>query len=145
MQQWKVKLPIKIKIFSWLVLRNSTLTKDNLRRRGWKGNDHCQFCGVSETSDHLFFLDVLWLSLCGMLWHVLLACQISLGVVLFYLIGLFPVFRIEVLKILQRWSSNCHWIDCRALLQKGDGCGMLHDGTRRIRQVLQEVVNMAHG
>ena len=51
---WKAKLPQKIKIFLWLVLRNSILTKDNLVRRGWKGSVNCHFCGDVETINHLF-------------------------------------------------------------------------------------------
>ncbi|XP_010236662.1 uncharacterized protein LOC104584189 [Brachypodium distachyon] len=31
---WNLKIPLKIKIFTWLAVRNSILTKDNLLRRG---------------------------------------------------------------------------------------------------------------
>jgi len=41
---WKVKLPLKIKIFMWLVIQNSILNKDNLGKRKWKGNKSCAFC-----------------------------------------------------------------------------------------------------
>lgn len=30
------------------------LTKDNLIKRGWQGNDSCIFCAEPETGDHLF-------------------------------------------------------------------------------------------
>jgi hypothetical protein len=52
---WKSKLPQKIKIFIWLVVRNKILTKDNLKKRNWKGSQDCCFCGCDETIDHLFF------------------------------------------------------------------------------------------
>jgi hypothetical protein len=52
---WKSKLPHKIKVFFWLVVRNKILTKDNLRKRCWIGSLNCCFCGVDETIDHLFF------------------------------------------------------------------------------------------
>lgn len=35
---WKIKMPPRVKVFMWLVLRNSILTKDNLLRRGWAGD-----------------------------------------------------------------------------------------------------------
>ena len=52
---WKSKLPQKIKIFIWLVVRNKILTKDNLKKRNWNGSQECCFCGVDESIDHLFF------------------------------------------------------------------------------------------
>jgi hypothetical protein len=52
---WKSKLPQKIKIFIWLVVRNKILTKDNLKKRNWNGSLECCFCGVDESIDHLFF------------------------------------------------------------------------------------------
>jgi hypothetical protein len=52
---WKSKLPQKIKVFLWLVIRNKILTKDNLRKRNWKGSDECCFFGGMESIDHLFF------------------------------------------------------------------------------------------
>jgi hypothetical protein len=52
---WKSKLPQKIKIFIWLVVRNKILTKDNLKKRNWNGSQACCFCGYDESTDHLFF------------------------------------------------------------------------------------------
>jgi hypothetical protein len=52
---WKSKLPHKIKVFIWLVVRNKILTKDNLKKRNWHGSWDCCFCGCSEAVDHLFF------------------------------------------------------------------------------------------
>jgi hypothetical protein len=52
---WKSKLPQKIKIFMWLVVRNKILTKDNLKKRNWNGSLECCFCGVDESIDNLFF------------------------------------------------------------------------------------------
>lgn len=46
---WKLKLPLKIRVFLWLMIKNSILTKDNLIRRGWTGNEECHFCGVKES------------------------------------------------------------------------------------------------
>jgi hypothetical protein len=52
---WKSKLPQKIKVFIWLVITNKILTKDNLKKRNWKGSSECCFCGGLESIDHLFF------------------------------------------------------------------------------------------
>jgi hypothetical protein len=39
---WKTKIPMKVKIFLWLMIKCSVLTKDNLLRRGWTGDPHCK-------------------------------------------------------------------------------------------------------
>ena len=35
---WKLKAPLKIKIFLWYLRRGVILTKDNLAKRNWQGN-----------------------------------------------------------------------------------------------------------
>ena len=35
---WKAKIPLKIKVFMWLVKSNAILTKDNLSKKGWQGD-----------------------------------------------------------------------------------------------------------
>jgi hypothetical protein len=52
---WKAKIPLKIKIFLWLVEQNAIITKDNLIKRKWKGYRSCAFCNENETINHLFF------------------------------------------------------------------------------------------
>jgi hypothetical protein len=42
-QFWKAKIPLKIKIFMWLVMQNAILTKDNLLKRKWVGGPSCAF------------------------------------------------------------------------------------------------------
>lgn len=51
---WKLKVPLKIKVFMWLISKNSILTRDNLLHRGWKGPKECVFCGSDESIDHFF-------------------------------------------------------------------------------------------
>jgi hypothetical protein len=46
---------MKVKVFMWLAVRKSILTKDMLQPRGWRGDEKCQFCGGNETIIHLFF------------------------------------------------------------------------------------------
>ena len=52
---WKLKAPLKIKIFLWYLRRGVVLTKDNLTKRNWQGNQQCCFCHENKTIQHLFF------------------------------------------------------------------------------------------
>ena len=51
---WKLKAPLKIKIFLWYLRRGVILTKDNLVKRNWQGNQQCCFCHENEIIQHLF-------------------------------------------------------------------------------------------
>ena len=39
----------------WYLYKGVTLTKDNLARKNWKGNNKCCFCNNNESIQHLFF------------------------------------------------------------------------------------------
>jgi hypothetical protein len=52
---WKAKIPLKIKIFMWMVAQKAILTKDNMIIRKWQGDLGCYFCGDDENIDHLLF------------------------------------------------------------------------------------------
>lgn len=55
LNQLRLKIPLKVKIFSWILLRKRLLTADRLIRRGCLVDQHCIFCAVfSESCDHLF-------------------------------------------------------------------------------------------
>jgi hypothetical protein len=45
---WKLKLPLKIKVFIWYLYKRVTLTKDNLARRQWQGDMKCCFYSSNE-------------------------------------------------------------------------------------------------
>jgi hypothetical protein len=64
---WKIKIPLKISVFLWLLYREAIVTKDNLVKRNWHGNVMCYFCNNIETIQHLFF-DC---SLSKFLWRVI--------------------------------------------------------------------------
>jgi hypothetical protein len=52
---WKWKIPLKLKIFTWLVDKNKISTWDNLLRKGWNGPNICQLCKKDEeTIPHIF-------------------------------------------------------------------------------------------
>jgi hypothetical protein len=52
---WKIKVPLKIRIFLWFLQKKVILTKDNLKKRNWQGCAKCFFCDQDETIQHLFF------------------------------------------------------------------------------------------
>ena len=52
---WKMKIPLKTKVFAWYLRRGVILTKDNLVKRNWHGSKKCVFCQHDETITHLFF------------------------------------------------------------------------------------------
>jgi hypothetical protein len=41
---WKMKIPLKTKVFGLYLRRGVILTKDNLAKRNWHGNKSCIFC-----------------------------------------------------------------------------------------------------
>ncbi|XP_020102569.1 uncharacterized protein LOC109720094 [Ananas comosus] len=52
---WRLKIPPKIKIFTWLLLRKRLPTADRLLICGLIVDEHCVFCASStENCDHLF-------------------------------------------------------------------------------------------
>jgi hypothetical protein len=61
---WKLKIPLKIKVFMWFLNSKVLLTKDNLAKRNWKGCTKCCFCDSIETVQHLFlscpFAQIIW-------------------------------------------------------------------------------------
>jgi hypothetical protein len=62
---WKWKLPLKLKIFTWITLKRKIPTWDLLQKIGWTGPNICQLCfRGEETSDHLFihfqFTHLVW-------------------------------------------------------------------------------------
>ena len=52
---WKLKLPLKIKIFLWYRQRGVILTKDNLAKRNWTSSQKFCFCYHNATITHLFY------------------------------------------------------------------------------------------
>jgi len=52
---WKLKLPLKIKVFMWYLYKRVNLTKDNLARRQWQGDRRCCFYSSNESIQHLLF------------------------------------------------------------------------------------------
>lgn len=52
---WNLKAPLRVTIFTWLMLRRKILTVDNLIRKGWQMPNRCIMCkSAQETVQHLF-------------------------------------------------------------------------------------------
>jgi hypothetical protein len=51
---WKLRIPLKIKVFMWYLIKNIVLTKDNLAKKQWKGSLKCVACILDESIQHLF-------------------------------------------------------------------------------------------
>lgn len=52
---WNIIVPLKVKIFMWILLKNRFQTKGNLVFKGWRGDPRCAMCLTTvETSEHLF-------------------------------------------------------------------------------------------
>jgi hypothetical protein len=50
---WKMKIPLKIKIFGWYLRRGVILTKDNLVKRNWHGSTRCVFLSSGRNNQTL--------------------------------------------------------------------------------------------
>jgi hypothetical protein len=66
---WSWNLPLKIRLFNWLLLNNSILTWDNLCCRGFCGPGFCILCNQAEESvSHLMcncaFIQAVWEKIC---------------------------------------------------------------------------------
>ena len=59
-----LKIPLKIKIFFWYLLKRVLLTKNNIAKKNWDGSHKCYFCNCNEMIQHLFFdchhAKILW-------------------------------------------------------------------------------------
>ena len=52
---WTIKAPMRVMVFTWLLMRNKILTIDNLMARGWEMANMCYMCrSQSESVQHLF-------------------------------------------------------------------------------------------
>jgi hypothetical protein len=54
-KMWKCRLPMKLKIFMWLVFHGRVQAGVVLGGMSWKGDTRCVICSVLETIDHIFF------------------------------------------------------------------------------------------
>jgi hypothetical protein len=55
LEVWNVKLPLKIRIFLWMLWHDRVLTGEQRQIRKGKESEKCIYCGIFETRNHLFF------------------------------------------------------------------------------------------
>ena len=79
---WKLKVPSKVAVFAWRLLKDRLPTRDNLRRKQIELQDYlCPFCRIMEESaSHLFFHcskilplwweSLSWVNLVGVFPHI---------------------------------------------------------------------------
>jgi hypothetical protein len=54
---WKLKIPLKIKIFSWYLQTGIILKKDNLVRKNWKGGSEVLLFTMLMKQSNIYFFD----------------------------------------------------------------------------------------
>jgi hypothetical protein len=64
---WKMKVPLKIKVFMWFLHRMVILTNDNLIKRNWNGNQSCFFV-ITRNQYNIFFFEC---PLAKIIWHII--------------------------------------------------------------------------
>jgi hypothetical protein len=52
---WKLILPPRVHVFTWLVMNNKIISRDNLKKRNLNKHETCVFCSCNESVQHLFF------------------------------------------------------------------------------------------
>jgi hypothetical protein len=169
---WKLKVPLKIKIFLWYMRRGVILTKDNLAKRNWQGSVRCCFCHNDETIQHLFFkcpfARAIW-SIVQVATNLYLPQSVS-NLFGTWLWGLDKEQKLLALtgaaaicwaiwrcrndivfdrKIMNDPSqviySATHWLRTWNILQKPGVRDTVLASCRRLEQVLQECFSQAHG
>ena len=53
---WKVRLPLKIKLFLWQMFRDKLPTSLNVAKRNGPADGPCALCGAPEDANHVFFI-----------------------------------------------------------------------------------------
>ena len=66
---WKSTVPLKVKVFSWLALKDQILSRANLIKRGWQGPSHCCICGHHDEIVMCIFFHY---SISRLIWNFLL-------------------------------------------------------------------------
>lgn len=52
---WRTPIPLKIKIFFWLMLRGRIQAASQLKKMKWKSSPYCKLCGELEDVNHFMF------------------------------------------------------------------------------------------
>jgi hypothetical protein len=52
---WTLKMPLRIKVFCWLVIIDRIFTKENLMNKGWKNRNYASFAMISRPKSICYF------------------------------------------------------------------------------------------
>jgi hypothetical protein len=170
---WKTKIPMKVRIFLWLMVKCSVLTKDNLMRKGWTGDPHCHFCNKTESIDHLLFS----CALAKLVWQVIL-CAFQLvrppentADLFGNWIKSFPKDQRHLVMcgasavcwVLWKTRNDvcfnravvsdptitiyrlCNFLNNWAILQKNQDQGKVEEGVLKVKLVIREAYTRSHG
>jgi zinc-binding in reverse transcriptase len=66
---WKLNVPLRFKVFAWLMLLNIILITDSLKKRGWVLPNICVMCRADEESVHHLLNSCVYIRLLS---HILL-------------------------------------------------------------------------
>lgn len=68
---WQAKIPLKVKIFIWLLNKDRIQAAEQLKKKKWKGPANCKMCNQIETPSHIMFdcavANYLWCQICDVL------------------------------------------------------------------------------
>jgi hypothetical protein len=54
MSLWRVRLPLKIKVFLWQICNEKIQSAEQLKKKNWSGPLECKLCGEIESTNHIF-------------------------------------------------------------------------------------------
>lgn len=69
---WGSKDSIKSRVFLWQMQKNRIKLAEQLKRKKWKGDEHCKLCGVAEDAAHIIFdcpVAILQLAIFRYIWE----------------------------------------------------------------------------
>jgi hypothetical protein len=169
---WRIKAPLKIKIFLWYLRRGVLLTKDNLAKRNWKGSKACNFCQGNETIQHLFFE----CRFARMVWSMMFwalgvpkptstsnmfgnwLSQFDKKLKNLALLGVATIcwslwlsrndlvfqkkFNMSPLQVI---FTTTHWLRSWVVLQRHDQQSIVMEASQRLEQVATKFLSQAHG
>lgn len=81
---WKSKIPVEVKICIWMTFHD----KIQLKKRKWKGEQNCKFCGLQEMTDHVLFTCLLGTFACSFACSTLTLHSVPISCSSFYRIFL---------------------------------------------------------
>ena len=96
MDIWKCKVPLKTKVFSWLVVHDKILSRENLAKKDWLGSIVCVFCGCEvKSTSHIF----IHCQVAGGVWDFFLQNSACLNNILIgQVFSLFPWVKFNLCK-----------------------------------------------